>query len=83
MQPKRKRRANTKLKKATVAAVFLMKQKPDFGKDILFSTLKQLKPHIGDSELVVAIARAKEELSKPEYLTDELKQEMDEWNRIE
>jgi hypothetical protein len=83
MQPKRRRRANPKLKEATVATVSLMKQKPDFEDDTLFSTLKQLKPGIGDFDLVVAITRAKEVLFKPEYLTEELKQEMDEWDRIE
>jgi len=83
MPPKRKGKANPKLEEATAVAVVLMKQKPDFEDDILFLTLKQLKPHIGDSDLVVAITRAKEALFKPEYLTDELKQEMDEWDRIE
>lgn len=83
MQPKRRSRANPKLKEATAAAVSLMKEKPDFEDDSLFLTLKQLKPHIGDSDLVVAITRAKEVLFKPEYLTDELKQELDELDRIE
>lgn len=60
-----------------------MKQKPDFEDDALLLTLKQLKPHLGDSDLVVAITRAKEALFKPEYMTNEIMQEMDEWDRLE
>ena len=75
MQP-RKRRTNPKLEEATAAAVSFMKQKLDFEDAALFSTLKQLKPHIGDSDIIVLMTRAKEVLFKPEYLTDELKQEM-------
>ncbi|MGB9841564.1 MAG: hypothetical protein ACPLKZ_02440 [Candidatus Bathyarchaeales archaeon] len=83
MRPKRKKRANPKLKEAIAGAVSLMKHKPDFEDDALFTALKQLKPRISDSDLVIAIARAKEGLFKPEYFSDELKQEMDEWDRIE
>ena len=83
MLQKRKGITNPKLEEATAVAVTLMKQNPDLGDDDLFLTLKQLEPHIDDSDLVVAITRAKEALFKPEYLTDELKQEMDEWDRIE
>lgn len=82
-QPQRKRRANPKLKEATTAATSLMKQKPDIGYYALLSTLKQLKPHLVDSDLVVAITRAKGALFKPEYLTEEIKQESAEWDRIE
>ena len=81
MHPKRK--TDPKLKEATAVAVSLMNQKPDVDDDALFSALKQLKPAIGDFDHLVAITRAKEALFKPEYLTDELKQELDEWDRIE
>jgi len=60
-----------------------MKQNPNLSDDSLFLTLKRLKPNIDDSELVVAITRAKEVLFKPEYLTNEIKQEMYEWDRLE
>ena len=83
MSPKRKKVTSLRLAEATAAAVVLMKQNPDFKDDNLFSTLKQLKPHIGDSDLLIGITRAKAVLFKPEYLTDTLKQEMDEWDRIE
>jgi hypothetical protein len=45
--------------------------------------LKQLKPHIGDSDRVIGITKAKELLFKPEYLSEDLKREMDEWDRLE
>jgi hypothetical protein len=81
MHPKRK--TNLKLREATAVAVSLMTQKPDVDDDALFLTLKQLKPAIGDFGLLVAIIRAKEALFEPEYLTEEFKQELDEWDRIE
>jgi hypothetical protein len=46
-------------------------------------SLKWLKPHIGDSDRVVGITKAKELLFKPEYLTEEIRREMDEWDRVE
>ena len=83
MPPKRRRITNPMLTEAASAAVFLMRKKPNLGEDRLFLTLKRLKPHIGDSDLVVGITRAKGALFKPEYLTSELKQEIDEWDRLE
>jgi hypothetical protein len=68
---------------ATSTAVYFMKQNPRITEDDLFMSLKRLKPHIGDSDRVVGITKAKELLFKPEYLTEEIKREMDEWDRVE
>ena len=71
------------LMEATSTAIFFMRQKPDITEDNLFMSLKRLKPHIGDSDRVVGITKAKELLFKPEYLTEEIKREMDEWDKLE
>jgi hypothetical protein len=74
---------NQSLMEAASAAVFFMKQNPSITEDNLFMSLKWLKPHIGDSDRVVGITKAKELLFKPEYLTEEIRREMDEWDRVE
>ena len=71
------------LMEATSTAVYLMKQNPAIADDNLFMSLKWLKPHIGEYDRVIGITRAKELLFKPEYLTEELKREMGEWDIVE
>ena len=74
---------NQSLMEAASTAVFFIKQNPSITEDNLFMNLKWLKPHIGDSDRVVGITKAKELLFKPEYLTEEIKREMDEWDKVE
>lgn len=74
---------NQSLMEATSTAVYFMKQKPDISEDNLFMNLKWLKPHIGDSNRVLGITRAKELLFKPEFMTEEIKREMDDWDKLE
>jgi uncharacterized protein YwgA len=71
------------LMEAASTAVFFMTQNPSITEDNLFMSLKWLKPHIGDSDRVVGITKAKELLFKPEYLTEEIKRETEEWDRVE
>jgi hypothetical protein len=49
----------------------------------LFVELKRLKPHLTDSDKLVGITKSKALLFKPEYLTDEIKKELDAWNNID
>lgn len=74
---------NQSLMEAASTAVFFMRQTPSIAEDTLFINLKWLKPHIGDSDRVVGITKAKELLFKSEYLTEEIKRELDEWDRVE
>jgi uncharacterized protein YwgA len=71
------------LMEATSTVVYLMKQKPDVSDDELFTQMKWFKPHIRDTERIIAITKAKELLFRDEYMTDEIKREMDEWDRID
>jgi len=74
---------NQSLMEAVSTAIFFMRQNHSITEDELFMSLKWLKPHIGDSDRVIGITKAKELLFKPEYLTEDLKREMDEWDRLE
>ena len=51
--------------------------------DELFIRLKRLKPHIRDTERIIGITKAKELLFKEEYITEDIRREMDEWDRID
>lgn len=71
------------LMECTSTVVYLMKEKPNLKDDDLFAKIKSLKPYLSDSTYVIGISKAKELLFKPEYYTDELKREIDEWERVE
>jgi hypothetical protein len=51
--------------------------------DAVFSETKRIKPHLGDSLIVIGIDIAKKLLFKPEYLTPALKKEMELWDKAE
>jgi uncharacterized protein YwgA len=75
--------ASMGLMEAASTVVYLKIQNPDLTDDDLFVRLKWLKPHLTDADRTIGITKAKELLFKPEYLTEEIKKEMDEWDRIE
>jgi len=74
---------NQSLMEAASTAIFFMSQDHSITEDDLFMNLKWLKPHISDSDRVIGITKAKELLFKSEYLTKDLKREMDEWDNLE
>jgi len=74
---------NMGLMEATSTIVYLKKQAPELTDDDLFVRLKWLKPHLTDSDRTIGITKAKELLFEPEYLTEEIAKEMDEWDRLE
>jgi hypothetical protein len=61
----------------------LKRQNPELTDDDLFVRLKWLKPHLTDADRTIGITKAKELLFKPEYLTEEIVREMDEWDRLD
>jgi hypothetical protein len=71
------------LMEATATAIYLKKQTPQMSDDDLFVELKRLKPHLTDSDKLVGITKSKALLFKPEYLTDEIKKELDTWDNID
>jgi len=74
---------NQTLLEATSTAVYLMMQNPDQSEDRLFITLRWLKPHLSESDRVIGISKAKELLFRSDYFTEELKQELNEWDKLE
>jgi uncharacterized protein YwgA len=74
---------NMGLMEAVSTIVYLKTQNPELTDDDLFVRLKWLKPHLTDGERTIGITRAKELLFKPEYLTEEIAKEMDEWDRLD
>lgn len=71
------------LMEATTATVYLKKQSPKLSDDDLFVELKRLKPHLTDSDKLIGITKSKALLFKPEYLTNEIKKELDAWDNID
>jgi uncharacterized protein YwgA len=74
---------NMGLMEAVSTIVYLKTQNPELTDDGLFVRLKWLKPHLTDGERTIGITRAKELLFKPEYLTEEIAKEMDEWDKLD
>jgi hypothetical protein len=71
------------LTKAQLNAISILKRDPNASDEELFTNLKQLNPDCENSDLLLAITKAKEALFKPEYLTVAISKEMDEWDKIE
>jgi predicted protein tyrosine phosphatase len=71
------------LMEATAATVYLKQQKPQLSDDDLFVELKRLKPYLTDSDKLIGITKSKVLLFKPEYLTEEIKKELDAWDNID
>lgn len=44
--------------------------------------MKTFKPHLDDETIVIGINSAKELLFKPEYLTAELRSELESWEKL-
>jgi uncharacterized protein YwgA len=71
------------LMEATATTIYLIQQTPQISDDDLFVALKRLKPHLTDSDKLVGITKSKALLFKPEYLTEEIKKELDAWDNID
>lgn len=63
--------------------IYLMSQNADITDDEVFTKVKRLKPHLNDSTIVIARNEAKKLLFKSEFLTDDLKREIEEWDKAE
>jgi len=75
--------AQQQLQECISTAIFVKQAYPEFDDDEVFAKVKFHKPYLSDSMIVVGITRAKELLFKPEFLTEEIRNEIDEWNRID
>ena len=71
------------LMEATSTIVYLMKNRPELKEDDVLIQLKWLKPHLNDQIRIIGLTRAKALLFKPKYFTEELKKELEEWEKID
>ena len=68
---------------AVSTVLYLRKCKNVADDDEVFSETKRIKPHLGDSTIVIGVNVAKKLLFKPEYMTPALKTEMDLWDKAD
>ena len=74
---------NPLLIECTSTIVCLMKENPEIMDHTILTKTREFKPYLTEFICVAGLSKAKELLFKPEYLTEELKQEIAEWDRIE
>jgi len=75
--------AELQLLEGISTAVYLMRQSPETVGEEVFATIKILKPYLSDATVVIGLSIAKEVLFKPEYLTDEIQEEIEIWDRVD
>jgi len=64
-------------------AVYLKTGNPDLHENELFSAIKRLKPYLGEYLTLRGMTKAKELLFKPEFLTEEIRRELDLWDKVD
>ena len=70
------------LMEATSTIVYLKDESPEISDNEIFARMKDLKPKLNDTTVVLGISCAKRIQFKPEYLTQEIKEEISSWCRI-
>jgi len=73
---------NAALMEGTSTTVYIMKQNPQLSDDEVILKLKAIKRHLNDTTLIIGLNKAKELLFKPEYLTPELRMEIERWGNM-
>ena len=68
---------------AIATIMYLKDINPDLLDDEIFENTKINKPYLSDRIIIIANNVVKQLLFKPEYLTDELKEELELWDRAE
>jgi len=64
-------------------AVYLKMENIELQDNDIFLSIKKLKPHLGEYLTLRGITKAKELLFKPEFLTEEIKKEIQLWDRAD
>lgn len=73
----------TELLEAVSTIIYLKEENPDFSDDDMFAMVKNMKPHLKEYMIIISNNIAKELLFKPEYLTDEIRKELDMWDNVD
>ena len=71
------------LLEAVSTIIYLKEENPDFSDDEIFANVKNMKSHLKETMIIIANNIAKELLFKPEFLTDEIRKELDMWDNID
>ena len=74
-----------KNKKEVLEAVSIIIEKNLAYEDMnkVINKIKKVKPNLSEEEILEAINMAKRLLFKPEYLTDEIKKELELWDNVD
>jgi len=73
----------TEFLEAVSTIIYLKEENPDFSDDDIFATVKNMKSHLKEYMIITSNNIAKELLFKPEFLTDEIRKELDMWDNID
>jgi len=73
----------TELLEAVSSIIYLKEENPDISDDDIFATVKNMKSHLKESMIIISNNISKELLFKPEFLTDEIRKELDMWDNID
>lgn len=68
---------------AVSTIVYLRLENPYYSDDDIFAVVKNLKPHLKEYMIITSNNVAKELLFKPEFLTDEIKRELEMWDNVD
>lgn len=71
------------LLEAATTIMYINEKNPDLLDDELFEKTKKNKQFLSDKTIIIANNIVKELLFKPEYLTDEIKDEIEMWDDVE
>ncbi len=71
------------LLESTSTFVYIISQESGSDDDDINIRFRVLKPYISDTKRIIGMTQAKQLLFREEYLTEELKKEMDIWDTIE
>ena len=71
------------LLEAVSTLVYLREEDPDISDDDIFVKVKNMKPHLKESMIIISNNISKELTFKPEYLTEEVRKELDIWDKID
>jgi len=73
----------SELLEAVSSIIYLKVENPDFSDDDIFATVKTMKPHLKEFMIISSNNIAKELLFKPEFITDEIRKELEMWDKVD
>lgn len=73
----------TELLESVSTINYLRKKNPELSDDEIFATIKNMKSYLKEWEIIISNNISKELLFKPEYLTEEIRKELDMWDKVD